>query len=327
MQAMLGSRTKRLFGALAFFSTLFVVVACSTPPEEPETTDVVQVSGEFGASPKLTYSAPLKIAQSESELIWAGDGPSVEEGDTVLLNIYAQNAEDGSQVRNTFFDMPQIFEVTPESLGEVLYDAVIGQQAGARILVLDEGGTDFPIVLVLDVIAGQSTGEIREVEPDLPEVALADNGEPQVTVSKPLRKNRPDEFQVHALIRGAGSQVQSGQSVIVQYKAVSWSDGKIIDSTWDEGRIPFTTMVGDSLPIPAWDEALIEQSVGSQVMLIAPADLAYKGSDQPWADDTIVFVIDILYAATIEAPDASETAEGDADEGMGDLDLDNSIDE
>ncbi len=317
-------RSFRVISALVVGALLF---GCADEPEVLTGVDVVEVSGEFGASPELTYSTPLDVPESESQVVWAGDGPTVAVGDTVLLDIYAQNALDGSQIKSTFFDLPEIFEVTPEALGENLYEAVLGQQAGARLLLLDDGGEDFPIVLVLDVLAGRAAGEPREAEEGFPTVKLADTGEPRVKIPKALRKTSPDELMVRALVRGSGRQVKEGQTVIVQYKAVSWSDGKVIDSTWEELRTPFTTIVGDSGPIPAWDEALIEQSVGSQILMVAPPELAYEGSSQAWADDAIVFVIDILYAGTLAAPESADTSDNDADVDQDEPDFDNSTDE
>lgn len=324
---MLSRRVRKAAWILVVLTTGSLLIGCSAEPEVITGIDTVEVSGEFGASPQLTYPKPLEAAKSGSELVWAGDGPKVESGDTILLNVYAQNGLTGSQVMNTFFEVPEIFEVTPESLGKVLYEAVLGEQTGARVLVVDEGGDDFPIVLVLDVLAGQAVGEPNQIEDGLPRVTSRETGEPKVKISKALRKVEPSDLTVRALVRGPGRQVKAGQTVIVQYKALSWSDGKVIDSTWDAGRTPFTTIVGDSRPIPAWDEALIEQSVGSQVLLIAPPDLAYGGSDQPWAEDTIVFVIDILYAGTIDAPKPDEGSGVDEGVDLEELDLDNSTDE
>lgn len=311
---------------IAGATAIAVLAGCSEDPEVPEQIDTVKVSGEFGLRPTLTYPSPMEVAQPDSHVVWAGDGPTADAGETVLLNLYAQNATDASQIVDTFYDLPMDFEVTPESLGGVLYDAVLGQQAGARVLVLDQVD-DVPIVLVLDVLAGQAVGE--EVEPDvgMPQVERGPDGEPKITIPKELREQQPTELQVRPLLRGSGRQVTAGQTAIVQYTAISWSDGEVIDSTWQTGRKPFTTIVGDSRPIPAWDEALIEQTVGSQIVLVAPPALAYEGSAEPWADDAVVFVIDILYAGTIDAPEMTEDPGSDEGKNLNELDLDNSSDQ
>ncbi len=57
--------------------------------------------------------------------------------------------------------------------------------------------------------------------------------------------------------------------------------------------------------IPAWQEALVNQPVGSRILIVAPPDKAYppEGSDRPrvQAGDTVVFVVDILWTAQAQS--------------------------
>ena len=52
--------------------------------------------------------------------------------------------------------------------------------------------------------------------------------------------------------------------------------------------------------IPAWDEGLVGQTVGSQVLLVVPPDKGYGADGNPdigvKGTDTMVFVVDILDA-------------------------------
>ncbi len=52
--------------------------------------------------------------------------------------------------------------------------------------------------------------------------------------------------------------------------------------------------------IPAWDQGLVGQTVGSQVLLVVPPDQGYGPSGNSQAGiagtDTLVFVVDILDA-------------------------------
>ena len=52
--------------------------------------------------------------------------------------------------------------------------------------------------------------------------------------------------------------------------------------------------------IAGWDEGLVGQTVGSQVLLVVPPDKGYGKDGQPSAGikgtDTLVFVVDILDA-------------------------------
>ena len=63
-------------------------------------------------------------------------------------------------------------------------------------------------------------------------------------------------------------------------------------------------MVGVGQVIEGWDQGLVEQSVGSQIMLVVPPALGYGGSSTPLADETLVYVVDILDAHHGEGPAA-----------------------
>ena len=282
------------------------LVACSSP-EEPDRT--VTVSGAFGGVPQLEYTKPLVVTEPYVEVVWEGEGPKAVEGSTVLLNLFGQDGRDGTQIVDTYDELPRVHEVTVDSLGGRLHDALLGHEAGARVLVVEEVD-ETPVVLVADLIAGRAVGDEVDVPEGLPSVALDDDGTPPVTLPD---SGPPEQLVVQPLVKGVGDQVKPGQTVIVQYSAVAWSSGEVIDSTWPEGRAPFTTIVGDSRPVAAWDEGLIEQTVGSQVLVVAPPAWAYGGTDSAWAEETVVFVVDILYAGTLAAP--GDTGEQGSDEG------------
>lgn len=285
--------------------TALLLAACTSEPPAPPVAEVT-VSGAFGSAPTLTYTPPLEVPAPRVEVVWDGEGPVAAEGDVVLLQLYAQDGTDGSQLVNTYANLPQSFRVASDELSPSMYDAVAGRAAGSRILVVEEDeGT--PVALVIDTLAGRASGTPVEVPEGLPTVTPGADGAPQITVPD---DDPPTGITVQPIVRGEGEQVRAGQTVIVQYTAVTWSDGAVFDSTWEE-KAPFTTIVGDSKPILAWDAALIEQTVGSQVLLVAPPDTAYGGSETPWAEETVVFVIDILYAGTLAAPDDSGDQESD----------------
>lgn len=284
------------------------LVAC-TSPDEPDRT--VTVSGSFGGVPQLEFAKPLTVTEPYIEVVWEGDGPEAVEGSTVLVNLFGQDGRDGTQIVDTYDELPRVHEVTIDSLGGRLHSALLGQEAGARVLVVEEVD-ETPVVLVADLIAGRAVGDKVDVPEGLPSVALDDAGAPTVTLPD---SGPPESLVVQPLVRGVGNQVKAGQTVIVQYTAVAWSSGEVIDSSWPEGRAPFTTIVGDSRPVAAWDEGLIEQTVGSQVLVVAPPAWAYGGTDSAWAEETVVFVVDILYAGTLAAPEDTGTQE--SDEGAG----------
>jgi peptidylprolyl isomerase len=268
------------------------LTACT--PEEEETGDVV-VSGEPGSAPTLEYETPLTVESPTVEVIWEGNGPRVEDGEPVLVDYYAEAAADGSLVGETYSSEPKPYILSAEALGVDIYEALSGRTVGSRILHLvpPDGGAGTATVAVFDILPTRATGEPVEPREGLPTVELAENGAPSVTVPE---SEPPTDLVVQPLLRGTGPQVQPGQVITVQYTGVTWSDGSVFDSSWAPGKLPAPFPIGVGSVLPGWDEGLVEQTVGSQVLLVVPPRLAYGGTDTDLADETLVFVVDILAA-------------------------------
>ena len=101
---------------------------------------------------------------------------------------------------------------------------------------------------------------------------------------------------VTPIVPGRGPRVKAGQQLTVNYVGVTYSDGKVFDSSWANGQ-PATFPVGTGNLIPGWDQGLVGVPVGSRIQLDIPADLAYgekPTGGQPAGD--LRFVVDILQA-------------------------------
>ena len=303
-------RRPAALAACALAATVGLAACAGEPAAPPTPAPEVAVSGTFGGVPTLTYTPPLTFPDRRSAVVWEGDGPEITDGSTVLLDLLAEDASDGSPVMNTHDALPEVYTVDEALLGPSLYDLLAGQRAGARLL-LTETSNGMPLALVVDVIAGRASGEtVAGEDPALPTVTLGADGAPRVTVPAGVRP--PTSVVARTLVRGDRDQVRDGQTVIVQYTAVAWSTGEVIDTTWSRGRAPFVTLVGDSRPVAAWNQGLIEQRVGSQVLVVAPPSAAYGGTDSPWAEETVVYVVDILDAGTLVAPDVEPDGSDEA---------------
>jgi peptidylprolyl isomerase len=141
----------------------------------------------------------------------------------------------------------------------------------------------------------RAEGEPVEPQEGLPTVELGEDGAPTITVPD---DDPPSELIVQPLIEGTGPEVESGDSITVHYTGVLWDDGTVFDSSWQSGA-PATFEIGTGSVIAGWDEGLVGQPVGSQVLLVVPPDKGYpEGSPDGSisADDTLVFVVDILDA-------------------------------
>ena len=105
----------------------------------------------------------------------------------------------------------------------------------------------------------------------------------------------PTTLGIGDLIQGSGNQIQSSETVTVQYVLMEWTSGKILESSWKSA--PFTSSLSNV--IPGWQQGLLGMKVGGRRLLIVPPDLAYgaNGSGSVGPNQTLVFVVDLLAVA------------------------------
>lgn len=252
----------------------------------------MEVEGEFGTTPQVTFDAPLEISAPYTEEIISGDGVELRDDAALMLSYLAIDAVTGETIRENYQAPPEIM-LLGEDTG-VLHEELLGRQEGSRLLRVELGIRDRPnpAVLVYDIRHTQAWGDPVDPPDDAPEetpqISVDDDGVPVIEVPD---GDPPADLQVVPVLRGDGPQVRAGQSVTVRYSTVSWSTGEVTDTLWGEGMLP-TTIPFTGL-IPAWQNGLVDEQVGSRVMLITPPELAY-------GTDTLVFVIDVLAVSTQE---------------------------
>ncbi|HEX2362273.1 MAG TPA: FKBP-type peptidyl-prolyl cis-trans isomerase [Jiangellaceae bacterium] len=110
------------------------------------------------------------------------------------------------------------------------------------------------------------------------------------------------ELLVEVLSQGDGDKVKPGDYLVADYVGQTWEPGEdgsanVFDNSYDRGT-PAGFPIGEGAVITGWDEGLVDQQVGSRVLLVIPPDKAYaetppEGSTIE-ADDTLVFVVDIV---------------------------------
>lgn len=269
------------------------LTACTPePPELPEVT----VSGEPGAVPDLEYPMPLSIEEPTVEVVWEGTGPELAEGQPVLMDYYAETGADGTVVGETYTGEPKAYVLTAEALGVDIFEALRGQRVGARVLHLvpPAEGQSAPTVAVFDLLPTRAEGEPVQPRDGIPTVDLDERGAPTITVPA---AEPPADLVIQPLLRGPGPQVEPGQVITVQYTGVRWSDGSEFDSSWGPGKLPAPFPIGVGSVIEGWDTGLVEQTVGSQVLLVVPPLMGYGGTEHELAAETLVFVVDILAAS------------------------------
>jgi peptidylprolyl isomerase len=110
----------------------------------------------------------------------------------------------------------------------------------------------------------------------------------------------PTSLESADLIVGTGREAAPGDQVTVQYVLATYSSGKVIQSSWTSQ--PFSFTLGEGQVIPGWDKGVVGMHVGGRRELIIPPSLGYGATPPPGADgiaanDTLVFVIDLLKIA------------------------------
>ena len=256
-------------------------------------TPQVDVAGDPGKAPTLTYVAPLEVASTFRRTIWPGTGPELVDGGPVLMDFWLENATDATVVKQTYSDGPATRTLTEEDLGADLYASLRGQRVGARILQVapgaGSGSTRYPPVTVLDVLPLRADGEPVAPRADLPAVTLAAVGAPSVT---PLTTAPPTALVAQSLKRGTGAQVGAQDIVTFQYAGFAWGTGELFDSSWDRGAPVSHSLLDLS---QAFTEGLVEQTVGSQIELVVPPTYPLGvTAGAELSGQTVVFVVDIL---------------------------------
>ena len=122
-------------------------------------------------------------------------------------------------------------------------------------------------------------------------------------------KPAPSSLTQQTLIKGTGSAVAKGDTLIANYVGETWAPkaGKpnVFDSSFKRGS-PAAFVIGAGAVIAGWDKTLVGKKLGSQVLLTVPPADGYGAKGQPTAGisgkDTLVFVVDLVAAF---APNAS----------------------
>lgn len=277
--------------------------------------DAITVSGNPGEKPTVTSEWPFSVKSSASEVRTAGTGTKAAKGDQVSIDYVILNGRNGQEIESSYGAAPVTVQLS-KGTTSALIDALVGTPAGSRVVIavapedgitknggsvgLKKNDTVLFVVDVKDVKSPltRATGTAVAPVAGLPTVKLAKNGAPKIFMPK---SDAPTELVVQPLIKGDGPVVQSGQTLDVQYTGAIWDTGKVFDSSWKKGGQPAQFPIGTGSVIPGWDEGLVGQTVGSQVLLVIPPDKGYGASGQPAAGikgtDSLVFVVDILGAS------------------------------
>ena len=305
-----------LFASLAaLVAVLATPIAVAAPAgASTDKFDAVTVTGAAGERPVVTVNAPFDVKTSTVDVINAGKGVKAAKGSTITFDYVLVNGRTGQEIETSFGTEPVSLVLDPKQAEPTLVKSLIGTPTGSRVLVaiapkdgLAKAASsndptiqkDDTLLFLFDVRQAlkRATGDKVAPVAGLPTVKLATNGAPTITMPK---TDAPTSLVAQPLIKGNGPVVTAGQKINVHYKGALWRDGTVFDSSWKRGK-SITFPIGSGDVIAGWDEGLVGQTVGSQVLLVVPPDKGYGANGQPQVGikgtDTMVFVVDILGAA------------------------------
>jgi peptidylprolyl isomerase len=287
-----------------------------TPSPKPKVAastnlDKVKVTGAYGKAPKVTVKAPWAIDKTRSKVLKANQsGATILAGQTIEVNYAGYNGRTGKKFDDSYsrgataaFNIDQVVPGFKKGL--------VGQHQGSRVLMAMPGPDGYDasggnpqadiqvgdtLIFVVDVVTVQLTGPAGSKvtpKPGLPTVT--DNeGNPEITIPK---SDPPAKLQIQPLIKGTGRKVGAEDTVTIDYKWATWSDGKVVEQTYDSkpADSPLSSL------LPGIVKGLTGQTVGSRVLLVIPPAEGYpEGNESPKINkgETLVFVVDVLFASS-----------------------------
>ena len=302
------------------FVTLLVAIAAVTALALPATAavsalDAVMITGNPGEKPTISFAAPFGVKATQSDTVANGTGEAASTGSTIGFDYLILNGRTGQEIESSYGKQKGAMLLDTKQAQPAMVKHLIGSSAGSRVLVaiapkeglakaagnsngIKKNDTLLFLFDIHDVTTPleRATGEAVAPVAGLPTVSLAESGKPTVTI--PAGVEAPATLVVQPLIKGTGKVVEAADTIAVQYVGLVYRTGKVFDSSW--GGTAFGVPIGTGQVVAGWDEGLVGQTVGSQVLLVIPPDKGYGPDGNPQigvkGTDAMVFVIDILSA-------------------------------
>lgn len=288
-------------------------------PEDTKKVEEIEVTPAKGKkAPSVDFEdKPLTVSETTLNVLKEGSGEQLADDAYATVDLAMFSGKDGKIVQGsqTYTSSPIVLDLGNEGALPGLVKSIKGQKVGShgvsvmppKDLFGDEGMPDYGVdgkdnlVLVYDVrgvLPDQAEGTQKKPAAGLPSVTWKADAPAEITVPKDAKE--PKKLVTETLIEGEGKAVKKGDNVYVSYTGATWEDGKVFDSSMQDGRGPFSFPVGQKSVISGWDKAIEGAKVGSRLLLVVPPEEGYgkegtpDGSIKP--DSTLVFVVDILGA-------------------------------
>jgi peptidylprolyl isomerase len=290
---------------------------CESPYQPGKASALVEVSNSDESTPQATFPTPLKTTGRELSVVQAGEGEPARPTGFVDFDLNIFLGSTGEYVTGSDYQPGNPVRRVIDSSSEDFFSAILEcQQPGSQVVVTttvedvfgpvegDEVITnESTIVLVVDVhqtYPNKADGSSRLPQSGMPTVVQTDEGVHGLSFpNAPI----PTELRVSVLKQGDGVAIKEGDFVTAHFTAAVWNTREIFSTSFEQG-IPLSLVARDSFTagdgvgvIPGLAQALIGQTVGSQVLVSVPPSLGYPAGQAPAGvpdGSTLVYVFDIL---------------------------------
>ncbi|MFD7960739.1 FKBP-type peptidyl-prolyl cis-trans isomerase [Streptomyces zaomyceticus] len=308
---------RRLAGLLVVPLLLLSTAACGSDDKGSDSASMknglpaITAGEKFGEKPTLAKGVGDPPKELKVNVISEGTGPVTKKGDALQVN-YLGQAWDSTTPFDNSFDRGQPFDLTLGA-GQVIKgwdQGLEGQKVGSRIEIgippeLGYGAAgqgdikpNATLVFVVDILKAvtipkSATGTpVAQDNKDLPKVGTNTDGKaPSLTVPK---VDPPTKLVSNYVLESKGEVVKATDTVVVNYVAALWKDGKVFDSTYTTGKPANFPLA--QLTLKGLKDGLVGKKIGSRVLIVAPPSEAFGDKEQQGIpkNSTLVFAVDIL---------------------------------
>lgn len=310
---------RRLAGLLVVPLLLLTTAACGSDNKGSDSDSGSMKNGlpaitageKFGEKPTVSKGVGNPPKSLKVNVISEGKGPVTKNGDALQVN-YLGQAWDSTTPFDNSFDRKQPFELTLGA-GQVIKgwdQGLAGQKVGSRVMIgippelgygaqgqgdIKPNATLVFVVDILKAVTIPKTAEGTEVaqeNKDLPKVGTNTDGKaPSLTIPK---VDPPTKLVSNYILESKGEAVKATDTVVVNYVASIWKDGKVFDSTYQAGKPANFPLA--NLTLKGLKDGLVGKKVGSRVLIVAPPSEAFGAEEKQGIpkNSTLVFAVDIL---------------------------------